>query len=167
MVAVLQVVAVIHAFFGVLWVGGSLYVDVAWYGVWRATRTTGEVRHWQRILHPTGIFLAVSSILVILTGLVYMFLKYGTDFGLIWASGSGRLILISLGLVVVALLVSVLGTNRATVRLVRLELPEDDTAPMPREAKSVMERVMRFSAVGTSLIVVILILMILAATGGV
>lgn len=167
MVNELQIIAVFHAFFGVLWVGTSVYIDVAWYRPWKNTQTAGELRVWQRILRPTGPFAAVSAILVLLTGLIYMFLKYGTDFGAIWALGNGRLIIISLVLVIIAIVFAVTVTNRRTIQLERLELPEEDATPLSPEAKRLMDGVMRASAIGTVIIVVVLVLMILAATGGV
>ncbi|MFQ6012703.1 MAG: hypothetical protein ACE5LS_03555 [Thermoplasmata archaeon] len=167
MVSSLQVIAMFHIFFGVLWVGASLYIDVAWYGPWKNTRTVGELKVWQRILRPTGPFLGIAATLVIITGFIYMFTKYGTDFGVIWAGRSGRLVIISLILVIIAFVLAVTVTNRLSIRLTRLELPEDAEAPISSEAKGLMDGVMRASAAGTVIIVAVLILMVLAATGGV
>ncbi|MCJ2531651.1 MAG: hypothetical protein LN413_05010 [Candidatus Thermoplasmatota archaeon] len=167
MVTTLQVIAAFHVFFGVLWVGASLYIDVAWYRPWKNTRLVGELKLWQRILHPTGPFLGITSLLVLITGLIYMFTKYGTDFGVIWAGQSGRLVIISLILVVAAIIFAVTVTNRLSLRLIRMDLPEDPGTPIPSEAKGLMDGVSRASAVGTAIIVIVLILMVLAATGGV
>lgn len=165
MVTALQAVAVAHVFFGVLWVGANFYMDVVWYRPWKTIQTAGELRTWQRLLRPSGMFLGMSAVLVIATGLTYMFMKYGTDFGVIWASSSGRLILISFALVIVAFLFAVAVTNRLSTRFVRLAAPEEEAAPVPAEAKDLMGRIMAASAVGTTLIVVVLVLMVLAATG--
>ncbi|MCJ2554953.1 MAG: hypothetical protein LN410_01955 [Candidatus Thermoplasmatota archaeon] len=167
MVTTLQVIAVFHAFFGVLWVGANVYIDVAWYRPWKNTSTTGELKVWQRILRPTGPFLGITAILVIITGFIYMFTKYGTDFGVIWAGQSGRLIIISLILVAIAFILAVTLTSRLSIQLIRLELPEDPGTPISSEAKGLMDGVMRASAIGTTIIIVVLILMILATTGGV
>jgi uncharacterized membrane protein len=167
MVTTLQVIAAFHVFFGVLWVGASLYIDVAWYRAWTNTRKVGELRLWQRILHPTGPFLGISTILVIITGLIYMFTKYGIDFGVIWASPSGRLVFISLIVVLIVFVYSLTVTNRLSTRLVRLDLPDDNEAALPGEARRLMDGVMRASVIGTAIIVVVLVLMVLAATGGV
>ena len=167
MVSLLQTIAVFHVFFGVLWVGTSLYIDVAWYRPWRSTRTVGELKLWQRILRTTGPFAGISAVLVIITGFIYMFTKYGTDFGLIWASASGRLVIISIILVAIAFVYSLAITNRLSVRLERTDLPEDATEAVPSEARELMITLMRASAIGTVIIVAVLVLMVLAATGGV
>jgi uncharacterized membrane protein len=167
MVSLLQTIAVFHVFFGVLWVGTSLYIDVAWYRPWKNARTAGDLKVWQGILKTTGPFLAITSLLVLITGLIYMFTKYGTDFGIIWAGQSSRLVFISLVLVVVAIVFAVFVTNRLSVQLARFELPEESEVPLPSEARDLMDAVMRASAIGTFIIVVVLVLMVLAATGGV
>lgn len=167
MVTTLQVIAAFHVFFGVLWVGASLYIDAAWYRPWKNTNTVGELRLWQRILHPTGPFMGISSLLVIITGFIYMFAKYGTDFGVIWASPSGRLVIISLILVLIVFVYSLVVTNRLSTRLVRLELPDDNGGALPGEATRLMGGIMRASIIATAIIVFVLILMVLAATGGV
>ncbi len=166
MVTLLQTVAVFHVFFGVLWVGTSVYVDVGWYRLWKNTRTMGELNLWQRILRSSGPFIGISATLVIITGLIYMFTKYGTDFAVIWAGRSGQLIIISLILVAIAYILSLTLTNRLAGRLISLELPDDAETPISSEAKGLMDGVMRASAIVTLIIVVVLILMILAATGG-
>lgn len=114
---------------------------------------------------PTGPFLGLSSILVIITGFVYMFMKYGTDFGIIWSLQPGRVILISLGLVIVALVFAITVTNRLSVRLTRLSLQDEAGTPIPGEAKMLMDGIMKASVIGTAIIVVVLVLMILTATG--
>ncbi len=165
MVSDVQIVAVVHAFFGVLWVGASFYIDVAWYRPWKNVRTVGELKVWQGILKPTGPFLGLSSILVIITGFIYMFMKYGTDFGVIWSLQPGRVILISLGLVIVALILAVTVINRSSVRLVRMPVSGEADTPTPGEARKLMDGIMRASAIGTAIIVVVLVLMVLTATG--
>ncbi|MFQ5918877.1 MAG: hypothetical protein ACE5I4_02370 [Thermoplasmata archaeon] len=127
----------------------------------------GELKLWQRILHSTGPFAGISAILVIITGFIYMFAKYGTDFGLIWASPSGRLVIISIVLVAIAFVYSLAVTNRLSVRLARMELSEDPQDALQSETRALMISLMRASAVGTTIIVAVLILMVLAATGGV
>ncbi len=166
MVSLLQVAAFFHVLFGVIWVGTSLYIDIAWIRPWRATKTVAELKVWQGVLRPTGPFIGISSLLVILTGLVYMFMKYGTDLGLIWASSSGRLVLISLALVLVAFFIGLGVNNRTAMKLVKMPLPDDAEAPIPKEASGLMDSLMKSSMVATIIIVVVLLLMVLGATGG-
>lgn len=166
MVEAIQIVAILHVFFGMLWVGTSVYVDVAWYRPWRAIRTVGDLKVWQSILRPTGPFIGVSAISVIATGFAYMFMKYGTDFGTIWAHPSGRLILIALGIVIVAFVAAATGTNRLSIRLTRYPSEGNPEEPVPDEVHGLLDRIMQVSGFVTVLVVVVLILMVLAGTGG-
>ncbi len=167
MVTLLQTIAVFHVFFGVLWVGTSVYFDVAWYRLWKNTRTMGEVSVWQQILRVSGPFIGITATLVIITGLIYMFTKYGTDFGVIWAGRSSQLIIISLILVAIQFTFGLTVTTRRAGRLISLEIPDDAETPISSDARGLMDVVFRDSAIGTIIIVVVLVLMVLAATGGI
>lgn len=166
MVSYLAIAEFFHVLFAAMWVGTSVYGEAVAFRIWRRARTVGEMRSWLAILRPTGIFQTVNGILVVITGFIYMFLLWGTDFAAIWATPDGMLVLISLGLVLLALAIGFAIITRTSIRLGRSPMPEDPAASIPAESLALAEKTRRGLTTNTVIIVIVLFLMVVAAYGG-
>ena len=166
MVDFLTVVKFLHILAGMAWIGSSLYVELIVLPSLKRMRTTGEFRTLRNVLKRTGPFLGLSGIFTLVTGLSFLFLKYGTDFGVIWSLPSGRLILIALALVVVALVIGFGLLLPTSLKMLRTPLPDNDAADLPQIVRRGVRRIDYGALAATVLIVFVLFLMVVAAAGG-
>jgi putative copper export protein len=105
----------------------------------------------------------MSGLLVIATGAVYLLLIY-QPLDLLVTTSSGKLILAGLTLVLVALVNGIVFLKPTAMKIAKTPWPEDPNAAIPASVGPHLERLLRGSQVNTLLVVVVLFLMVTAAT---
>jgi len=153
-----------HVLFGMMWVGVSTYIELVLAPILKGAKTAGEYRRMLPILGKTSIFQMISGLLVIATGVVYLLLKYNLN--VVLAISPGQLVILSLVLVLVALFNGIVFLKPIAMKIAKAPWPEDPGAAIPDVVREHQKKLFTASFVNTSIIVVVLFLMVVAATGG-
>lgn len=172
MVSASTVVEFAHVVFGMMWVGVSIYVEAVLAPLLKETRTVGAFRGFLPLFGRTSLFQTVSGFFVLLTGIVYMLLHYWPLETLVApipgvAVVPGVLVLLSLGLVLVALGVGTAFLKPTAMRVAKFPFPADPGAPIPEPVQGLVRTLLRGASLNMAIVVVVLLLMVIAATGGV
>lgn len=154
-----------HVLFGMMWVGVSVYIELVLAPILKKAKEAGEFRRLLPILGKTSAFQMLSAILAIVTGFVYLLLLY-EPLDSILSRSSGQLILVSLALVLAALVNGIVFLKPTAMKIAKASWPEDPTAPIPEEVKTYQRKLSTGSLLNTLIVVAVLFLMVLAATGG-
>ncbi len=153
-----------HVLFGMMWVGVSIYVELILAPILKRTKAAGEYRRLLPILGKTSMFQMMSGFLVIATGVVYLLLKY--DLGTVLTISSGQLVIVSLVLVLAALTNGIVFLKPTAMKIVKASWPDDPDAGIPEAVLALQGRLLKGTLVNTAIVVVVLFLMVTAATGG-
>ena len=156
----------VHILFGMIWLGGGIMMVFI---IIRAANKDGKVGQFKATLEigkRAGPFFMLSSILVLVSGILYMGLKYGWDLGYIWSLPNGRLIIIAMVMVVFSIVLGVAGATPLIKKLTALKLPADADAPIPDDAKAIAKRLTMDGYVTVINLSIVLFLMVAAANGG-
>jgi len=159
-----------HVLFGMMWVGTTIYIEAVLAPILKKAKAAGEYRRLLPVLGKTSAFATMSGLLVLVTGVVYLLLKYPLDRILVVPPGqlisSGLLVLVSLALVVVALVSGFTFLKPTAMKIVKAAWPEDPNAPIPEAVLALQKRLFNGLRVNILIVVVVLFLMVSAATGG-
>jgi len=119
-----------HVLFGMMWVGTSIYTEVVLAPLLKRFKTTGEVLSFLPLFGRTSAFQMISGIMVIVTGSIYMLLKY-QPLDTILTISSGQLVVLGLILVVVALMNGVVFLKPIAGQMQKVAWPKDPSVPIP------------------------------------
>ncbi|HKZ48937.1 MAG TPA: hypothetical protein VJ397_09165 [Thermoplasmata archaeon] len=155
-----------HVFFGMLWVGVSVYGEAVLFPLVRQAKTVSQLRHWLPLAGQTSAFQGISGTLVLVTGLIYLVMKY-QPLGDILTTSSGLLVIVSLVLVLVALVAGFAVLMPRAKGMAKMEWPKDPAAPIPADIAATLQTLMRGASANTAIVIAVLALMVLAATGGI
>lgn len=164
MISEFTVAEFFHVLFGMMWVGTSIYVELVLAPVVKRAKVVGEYRQLLPIMGRTSAVQMMSGLLVIATGVVYLLLRY--DLGAVLAISSGKLIILSLVLVLAALINGIVFLKPTAMKIVKTSWPDDPNAVIPEVVAKLQKKLFTGSLVNTSIVVVVLFLMVVAATGG-
>ncbi len=153
-----------HVFFGMLWVGVSVYGEAVLFPLVRQARTVGQLRHWLPLAGQTSAFQGVSGILVLVTGLIYLLMKY-QPIGDVLTTSSGQLMIASLVLVLVAMVIGFGALMPRAKGMAKMAWPKDPAAPIPADIATTLQTLMRGATANTAIVISVLALMVLATTG--
>jgi len=153
-----------HVLFGMMWVGVSIYIELVLAPILKRAKAVGEYRRLLPILGKTSMFQMMSGFLVIATGVVYLLLKY--DLNAVLANSQGQLVILSLVLVLAALINGIVFLKPTAMKIAKAPWPEDPGAAIPDVVRAHQKRLLTGSLVNTLIVVVVLFLMVVAATGG-
>ena len=138
----------------------------------KEVKTVGAFRGMLPLFGKTSLFQTVSGFFVLLTGIVYMLLHYWPLDTLVApipgvAVTPGVLVLLSLVLVLLALVIGFAFLKPTAMRIVKTPFPADPAAPIPQTVQGLLRTLLRGTTVNMALVVVVLLLMVTAATGGI
>jgi uncharacterized membrane protein len=157
----------LHVLFGMIWLGGGILMLFVVIRVAEKDGKVGSFKATVEIGKRAGPMFMIVSILVLVTGLVYMGMKYnGYDFGYIAGHPSGRLILIALGLVVFSIVLGAAGATPMIKKLAALKLPDDPNAPVPADAHAIVRKLKLDGYISIGNVTLVMFLMVAAANGG-
>jgi len=153
-----------HVLFGMMWVGVSVYVELVLAPILKKAESAGEFRRLLPVLGKTSMFQSFSGLLVIATGVVYLLLKY--PLSAVLAVSTGQLVIVSLVLVLVALINGFAFLKPTAMKIVKAAWPDDPGAPIPENVRAYRKKLFAGSLANTMIVVLVLFLMVVAATGG-
>jgi uncharacterized membrane protein len=153
-----------HVLFGMMWVGVSIYIELVLAPILKRTKVVGEYRQLLPIMGKTSAVQLMSGLLVVLTGVVYMLLRYPLD--RILTVSSGQLVIVGLVLVLAALTNGMVFLKPTAMKIVKTSWPDDPNAAVPEAVLALQGRLLKGTLVNTAIVVVVLFLMVTAATGG-
>ena len=165
MVNELTVAEFAHVLFGAMWVGAAIYIEAVLLPIQRKAKTGGEFRPLLPVLGKTSGFQAISGLLVLVSGVIYMLLKY-QPLGAILTVSSGQLIIVALVLVLGTMVSGFAFLRPTAKKIATTPWPEDPSAPVPESVRHHERRLEMGSLLNTIVVVIVLLLMVIAATGG-
>lgn len=163
----LAAAAVIHVLTGVMWIAVFSSIElIVLRDLANAKRLQdlGTMKNHAARLSKLATMLGLGTLI---TGLAYLFLKYGTNLSFLASYPPSRTILIAFGIVCVLLVVGIAVLRPKAAALGKRVATLDPAQPLPDDflaaAKQLVE-IARLQGVG---LVVVLILMVLAVQGGI
>ena len=170
MVTALTVEEFAHVIFGMMWVGTSIYVEAVLVPTARDMRSSGAFRGMLPLFGRTSMFQTVSGVFVLLTGVVYLLVKYPIS-EILAPTGAtvtpAVLALIGLVLVIVALANGMVFLKPTAMKIAKSSWPADPAAPVPEAVMGQFRFLARGASINTGIVIVVLLLMVMAGTGGI
>jgi hypothetical protein len=155
-----------YVLFVMIWVGTSIYVEAALVPRLRRFKTTGQVLTFLPLFRKTSTFKGISGVLVLVSGAAFLVLKY-QPVGKILTGSPGPLSVLALALVLVAEANGFLFLRPVAKKLRAVAWLTDTAAPLPEMVRPLTRKMIQGSTLNTMLVVVVLALLIMAATGGI
>ncbi len=156
----------VHAFFGITWMGMHMASEILLVPDFHKAEKLADMPLMRKVPLISKVQ-GILGILTLLTGLIFLFVKFGTDIGSFPDKPEARTVLIALG-VVVGLLVfgfgilkkrgEALGKRASTMK------PMD---PLPDDFKAELMTIGTFLHIQAGGVLVVFVLMILAIHGGI
>ncbi len=156
-----------HVIFGAFYFGTHLFGEAVFLPAMRSAKTNAELSVHQVVFKKMGPLFAGLGMGALITGLLYLFAKFGTDFAVLLALPESRTIIVALvifvGMIVIATVVH---------RPIAEWIAAQDLASAPTQAPSLemQAKIDKFSKVAhitTGGVLVVITLMGLAANGGI
>ncbi len=165
--AIAAIAAVLHVTVAAFYFGTHMFGEMVFLPGMRKAKTNGELAVYQGIFKKLGPLFGGLGFGALLTGVLYLFAKFGTDFGLILASPEPRTIVAAL-----VIFVGLITVATTVHRPIANWLNAQDLQSNPAEAPSaeVTARIEKFAKVShgqTIGVVTVIVLMAIAANGGI
>jgi hypothetical protein len=164
----LAVAAIFHIMFGALYFGSDIFAEFVLFRGLDHAESVGEVKVFQKLFKRAVPIFILSALGTLLTGLVYLGVKYRSlDPGYLWGYfPPARLILVALLLFVVLFVIAARVLAPSSKKLIERDFGADLAAPVPPDFKETLAFMGKATHLQTALIVIVIVLMILAANGG-
>ncbi len=162
----IALIAVFHVLFGVTWVSIHILAELILIPDIRKGEKLadlGILRHMPKI----SMVGAIAALATLGTGLLYLFAKFGTDFGVLLSHAEPRTIVIALVLVLAALTISFGLLRPKALALGKRAKELKPMDPLPEDFKRHAGLVVKLLRAQGAMVFATLILMVLATQGGI
>jgi hypothetical protein len=165
--ATVTIAALVHISFGAIYLGLDIVTEIALVPAMRGAKNAAELATHQSLFGKLTPLFGAFGGGALITGLAFLFIKFGTDLAVLWQLPESRTIVFALVLFLGLTVVAGAVFQPFSKWFLKLDLASQGSGPVPAEFNQRMERLDPFLHGQTAGILVVLVLMVVAANGGI
>ena len=165
--ALAAIAGVVHVIFGAFYFGTHLFAEAVFLPAMRKAKTNAELSVHQALFKKMGPFFGGLGMGALVTGLLYLFAKFGTDFGALLALPESRTIIIALAIFVVMILIATFVHRPIAEWIAAQDLASSPTGEPSPEIRAKIEKFSSVAHITTGGVLIVIVLMVIAANGGI
>ncbi len=156
-----------HILFGAFYFGMVMFASVVFLPALRRAKTKGELLSFQVMIKRMGPLFPLIGIGTLVTGVVFFLVKFWNGLGGVLTDPEPRTVLMALAIYAAVIVEGVVVVGPKMIWMTKQDFASDPTGAVPADVGERIEKVTRELRYQTPFVLLIIVLMVVGANGGI